>query len=94
MFANLSLLSQDEANARRYRSTLTNLQTLTRDYLGPAVAAAEKGDRDRVLSFVAAVNDQISLEHRQWLFLHEIANQPDVGPLGLVRRPNLSRQQH
>lgn len=92
MLANLSLLSQDEANARRYHSTLTNLRTLEREYLEPAREAAAKGERDRVLSFVAAVNDQISLEHRQWIFLHEIANQPDVGPLGLVRRPNLSRQ--
>src|SRR5262249_25443219 len=89
--ANWSLIDQDENNARRYRATAANLSEVASEYLDSARKAAAKDDRDGVLSFVASVNDLISLEHRQWVFLHEVASQPDTGPLSVIRLPKLTR---
>jgi len=91
---NWSLLSQDENNAKRYHATFANLDAIRRDYLEPARQAASRGDKEGVLSFVAAVNDLVSVEHRQWVLLHELAAQPDTGALSVVRIPKLRRAAH
>ena len=57
-------ITQDRRNAERYARTLEALVAL-RERLDEVRAAA--GSRGPVVSFVTAVNDQISLEHRQWL---------------------------
>jgi hypothetical protein len=87
-----SLLSQNEQNAKRYAATYANLEKIEADYLESAREAAEAGNREGVLSFVDSVNDLVSLEHRQWVYLQEIAAQPDIGPFGVIRVPKLRRR--
>jgi len=58
--------SQDGRNAERYartRDTLSHIQ----DRLDEVREALATGQRDALPAFVKAVNDEISLEHQQWL---------------------------
>jgi hypothetical protein len=59
-------LSQDRRNAERYARTRTALGGLEArlDHVRKAVAA---GNTRALTEFASAVNEQISLEHRQWL---------------------------
>ena len=71
-------ITQDRRNAERYERTRTFLvQLQTR--LGRVRLAAASGDREPLKEFVASVQDQLSLEHRQWL---ETA---DTTAAGLIR---------
>jgi hypothetical protein len=65
-------VKQDRRNAERYGRTLEALLSLQSrlDEVREAVAA---GNAMALTEFVAAVNDQISLEHRQWIEAGESA---------------------
>ncbi len=76
LLASVSLISQHERNAARYLDTFQNLEDLASRPLEEARVAAANGDRERVLAFVALVQDQISSEHREWIALRSIA--PDL----------------
>ncbi len=64
--ASREAMTQDRRNAERYDRTLTALRGLygRLDRVRQAVA---NGNREALVEFVGAVNEQISLEHRQWL---------------------------
>ena len=64
--ANREALSQDRRNAERYQRTLFALEEISKD-LDRVRRAAAAGESDAVEKFVDAVNDELSLEHRQWL---------------------------
>ena len=68
-------MSQDKRNAERYRRTLFALEGINKD-LDRVRHAAAAGDSDTVAKFVDAVNDELSLEHRQWLKEIEGASKP------------------
>lgn len=72
-------VGQDRRNAERYERTLQALQSL-RARLDDVRAAVASGSRSVLVEYVAAVQDQISLEHRQWLAAAESA-QAAVGRL-------------
>jgi hypothetical protein len=85
--ASIAVMSLDERNAARYRSTAANLDALAGRPLEEARTAAasattvgydgaEREARDRVLAFVALVQDQISSEHREWITLRKFV--PDL----------------
>ncbi len=59
-------INQDQRNAERYGRTLEGLRILT-SKMDNVVAAAGAGNALPVREFVRAINDQLSLEHRQWL---------------------------
>jgi hypothetical protein len=64
--ATFEAINQDRRNAERYERTLTTLLAL-RERLDEVRAAAATGNREPVLRFMEAVNEQLSLEHREWL---------------------------
>lgn len=59
-------LSQDRRNAERYRRTLTALQTLE-GKIGEVRNIAALGELAPVQVYVQTIQEQLSLEHRQWL---------------------------
>ena len=59
-------VSQDRRNEERYGKTLDALEEIA-GRLDAVRNAAAVGEREPVQQFVAAVHDQLSLEHRQWL---------------------------
>jgi len=59
-------VDQDRRNAERYGRTLEALQAL-RARLDDVRAGVAAGSRPVLDEYVAAVQDQISLEHREWL---------------------------
>ena len=59
-------LSQDRRNSERYDRTRSALVGLTAR-LDEVRKAVEGGNEKALAEYVAAVNEQISLEHRQWL---------------------------
>jgi hypothetical protein len=61
-----SATNQDGRNAERYARTYDTL-THIRDRLGEVRKALSAAEVDVLPSFVKAVNDELSLEHRQWL---------------------------
>ena len=75
LVANREALSQDKRNAERYKRTLFALEGINKD-LDRVRHAAAAGDSDTVAKFVDAVNDELSLEHRQWLKEIEGASKP------------------
>lgn len=58
--------NQDRRNAERYGRTRDALDALAAK-LTEVRAAAGQGNGNAVKEFIAAVNEQVSLEHRQWL---------------------------
>lgn len=59
-------LNQDERNAERYNRTADILSRLAEKY-DDVLEAIEAGTNPHILiEYVDAVNDQLSLEHRQW----------------------------
>jgi hypothetical protein len=66
-FANArEAMSQDRRNAERYDRTGEALDGLYAR-LDEVRSAVSSGNQKALVEYVAAVNDQISLEHRQWL---------------------------
>lgn len=59
-------VNQDRRNMERYRRTREALEGLSAR-LDAVRQAAVQGEREPLEKFVAAVNEQLSLEHRQWL---------------------------
>lgn len=84
LLAAFAVMSLDDRNAARYRSTADNLDALAgrpRDEARAAAATAgEPGKtetaREAVLAFVALVQSQISSEHKEWIALRKVA--PDL----------------
>ncbi len=60
-------MTQDSRNAERYDRTLEALRGLVGTRLDDVRAAVAGGDHAPLVEFVSAVNEQLSLEHRQWL---------------------------
>ena len=71
--------NQDRRNEERYRRSWDALNGLS-GRLDEVRAAANAGNGSAVVEFIAAVNDQISLEHRQWLDASE-SNKAALGRL-------------
>ena len=59
-------MAQDRRNAERYARTYAALSSLSQR-LDEVRGAVAQGNSKVLAEFVAAVNEQISLEHRQWL---------------------------
>jgi hypothetical protein len=59
--------SQDQRNAERYGRTQEALENIGGERLDRVRSAVAQGNAQALAEFVAAVNEQISLEHRQWL---------------------------
>ena len=74
-----SLMDLDERNAARYATTLANLEHIQATLLHETRAAAQQGDRQKVLIFVRLVQNQISSEHQEWITIRDIA--PDANTL-------------
>src|SRR4051794_22878401 len=72
-------VGQDRRNAERYERTREALRSL-RARLDDVRTAVAGGSRPALVEYVAAVQDQISLEHRQWLDAAE-STQAAVGRL-------------
>jgi hypothetical protein len=89
LLASFAVISLDERNAARYRSTAENLDALAERPLEEArQAAGEGGDaRNRVLAFVALVQEQISAEHREWIALRKITPDLALDRLKSLRLP-------
>ena len=90
--SSLKLLLQDERNAGRYETTAANLKFLRDSYLDSARAAAVQGNREGILSFVAAVDEQIAAEHRDWALLQRMAQLPSFDQISAVKLPKLPRR--
>ena len=73
----IKLLDQDRLNAIRYANTFDKLSAW-RGQLDTVRDAAAKGDRNAVLEFVKGVNNEISLEHREWLTRRQEAEKPTL----------------
>jgi hypothetical protein len=74
----LQLLHEGKRNAIRYRNTHSHLEAIAGE-LDTVRCKVAAGDRPALLAFVGAVNDQISVEHREWRTLQDKAEQPHVG---------------
>ena len=95
LLAGYAVMSLDERNAARYRSTAENLDALSDRPLEEARSAAAEGNspggyaaaRERVLAFVALVQEQISAEHREWIALRKLAPDLALDRLKSLRLP-------
>jgi hypothetical protein len=59
-------LNQDERNAERYSRTAEILSKIVERYDDVLIAVNGGKNPEIVIEYVNAVNDQLSLEHRQW----------------------------
>lgn len=59
-------LNQDERNAERYTRTADILSKIAEKHDDVLTAVAQGGMHNVIMKYVDAVNDQLSLEHRQW----------------------------
>ncbi len=96
LLAAFAVISLDERNAARYRTTAENLDALAGRPLDEARAAAaslkdapEKAEsaREQVLAFAALVQSQISSEHREWIALRKVAPELALDRLKGLRLP-------
>ena len=58
---------------------LANLEHIKSTLLDDTRSAAQNGERDKVLTFVRLVQNQISSEHQEWVTIRDIA--PDANAL-------------
>lgn len=72
-----SLMDLDERNASRFRTTSANLEYLVATGLENARSAAAAGREDDVLRFIERVQQQISSEHREWVILANMEQDPE-----------------
>ncbi len=72
----LKLINGDRRNALRYRVTAQNLKDLAQSIydLRDRIDEAGEGARAEVQEFMVKVNEQISLENRQWQYLPKPAS--------------------
>ncbi len=96
LLAAFAVMSLDERNAARYRSTAENLDALAARPLDEARAAAAVASedsgathvaRERVLAFIALAQEQISAEHREWIALRKLAPDLALDRLKSLRLP-------
>lgn len=96
LLAAFAVMSLDERNAARYRSTAANLDALAGRPLAEARAAAAAASdgveeihsaRESVLAFVALTQEQISAEHREWIALRKLAPDLALDRLKSLRLP-------
>lgn len=96
LLASFAVMSLDDRNAARYRTTADNLDALAGPPLAEARAAAAStatdGEaaeraREQVLAFVALVQSQISSEHREWIALRKVAPDLALDRLKSLRLP-------
>jgi len=59
-------INQSERNAERYRRTAGHLREIRKKHLEVQKAVAQ-GNTSVILDYVDAIQNQLSLEHRQWL---------------------------
>ncbi len=59
-------MTQDRRNGERYRRTATTLTGIAKQ-MNAVRDAAANANGDAVFEFIAAINEHVSLEHRQWL---------------------------
>jgi len=59
-------LNQDERNAERYSRTADILSKIAEKYDDVLSSVADGKNPEIIVKYVDAVNDQLSLEHRQW----------------------------
>lgn len=59
-------LNQDERNAERYARTADILSKIAEKHDDVLVVVNEGNNPEIIIKYVDAVNDQLSLEHRQW----------------------------
>ena len=59
-------LNQDERNAERYSRTADILSKIAEKHDDVLTTVANGGNPEIIVKYVDAVNDQLSLEHRQW----------------------------
>ena len=59
-------LNQDERNAERYTRTADILSKIAEKHDDVLTVVAQGGMHNVIIKYVDAVNDQLSLEHRQW----------------------------
>src|SRR5262245_42715280 len=85
-----SLMDLSERNAARYATTYANLAKLRDQFLEPVRSAAAKGDAAAVHAFAKIVNEQISSEHREWVYIHDLAPRPEMELL--MRLPLVGQQ--
>ena len=75
--ANLKLISQDERNALRYSITYSRLLELEGE-LSDVRNRISEGDRNELIKFVNSVNDEISVEHREWIKIQDTSERPKL----------------
>jgi hypothetical protein len=90
LISDTSLMDMSERNAARYATTYANLSKLRAQFLEPVRAAAAQGDEAAVQAFTRIVNEQISSEHREWVYIHDLAPRPEMELL--LRLPVVGRQ--
>lgn len=71
----LKLISQDERNALRYSNTYNRLLDLE-GKLSDVRNKISKGERDELIKFVKSVNNEISVEHREWIQIQGTSERP------------------
>ena len=59
-------LNQDERNAERYSRTADILSKIAERYNDVLIIVESGKNPEIIVEFVNAVNDQLSIEHRQW----------------------------
>ena len=72
---NLKLINQDERNSLRYANTYGRLLELEGN-LSDIRNKISNGDRDELIEFVSTVNNEISVEHREWIKIQDAAERP------------------
>ncbi len=73
---NLKLISQDERNSIRYTNTYDRLLELEGN-LSDVRNKISNGDQDELINFVNLVNNEISVEHREWIRIQDSAERPN-----------------
>lgn len=69
---NLQLLHEGKRNVIRYRNTCDTLEGIAAN-LDATMTAVENNDRSSLHTFMAQVNECVSIEHKEWLTLQEQA---------------------
>lgn len=73
--SNLSLISQDERNAKRYENTYEHLLDISGE-LDEIRNQVSSGNKQALMDFINLVNNEISVEHREWINFQEKSKKP------------------
>ena len=80
---NLKLISQDERNALRYANTYSRLLDIEGD-ISDVRNKLFNGDRDELIRFVNSVNNEISVEHREWIKIQDTSERLKLNRLNYL----------